>query len=71
MFFVFHRTKNVKDERGTVISYAELCPSLPQHSMTAQFQDNNFDYLNVSIRHRRFIRERKTKQNADPAAENT
>ncbi len=70
-FFVCDRTKNAEDERGTVISYAELYPSPPQHSMTEQFQDNKLDYFNVSTGLRGSIRERSTQVNADHAAENT
>jgi hypothetical protein len=71
LFSVFHRTKNAEDERETVISYAKLCRSPPQHSMTERFQDNNLDYFNVSTGLRRSIIERSTQQNADHAAENT
>jgi hypothetical protein len=70
-FFVCHRTKNAEDERGTVISYAELCANPSQYLMTEQFQDNHLDYINVSRKLRRSIRERITQQNADHAAKNT
>jgi hypothetical protein len=71
VFFVCHRTKNAEDERGTVISYEELRSSPLQHSMTEPFQDKHLDYCDFSTGLRRFLRERRTHQNADHVAENT